>query len=384
MYEFDAKTLKVKGKEIQLVNGGVDISKKPVWIEGPHIYKRNGFYYLLAAEGGTSVNHTQVAFRSNKATGPFVPYDKNPILTQKGLNPNRKNPVTSTGHADLVEGPDGKTYAVFLGVRPYEGDFYNTGRETFIAPVSWKDNWPVINPDHEEVQYAYNVKFPVGRPESGTPQNGNFTVKHDLSAKLDRALLFLRTRDTSWYKTGKDGLTLTLLPATVMDTINPAFVGRRQQHLICETTTNLDFKAQAENEKAGLVILQDEYHFYFISKSVNQSGRPVVQLFRANQALKSMELITEAVLPENNGKITLKIAAKNDKYRFSYALKDGNWKELGAAMDAKFLSTKVAGGFLGSVFGMYATSSHVPSTNKATFSTLVYSGNDLIYKEKRK
>jgi alpha-N-arabinofuranosidase len=386
MYELDVKTLKVKGAEIQLVNGGVDISKKPVWIEGPHIYKRGGFYYLLAAEGGTSVNHSQVAFRSDKATGPFVPYEKNPILTQKGLDPNRKNPVTSTGHADLVEGPDGETYAVFLGVRPYEGDYYNTGRETFIAPVSWTNDWPVINPDHEEVQYAYDVKFPVGKPENGSvqkdraAQNGNFTVKHDLTSEPDLSLLFLRTKDTSWYRTGKDGLTLSLLPQTSMDLANPAFVGRRQQHLICEASTEMDFRPQAENEKAGFMMLQDEFHFYFIGKSVNKAGMPVVQLFRGNPEQKSMDLITDAPLPDNTGKLSFKISAQNDKYLFSYALKKGEWKQLGSAMDAKFLSTKVAGGFIGSLFGLYATSSHVPSTNQATFSSLEYSGNDLIYK----
>src|SRR5690606_13654731 len=105
-----------------LVNGGVDFSKKPVWIEGPHLYKRGDFYYLCAAEGGTSINHSQVIFRSKDVKGPFMPWDKNPILTQRNLNPNRPNPITSTGHADLVEGPDGNTYAVFLAVRPYSGD----------------------------------------------------------------------------------------------------------------------------------------------------------------------------------------------------------------------------------------------------------------------
>ena len=152
MYEFDYKTLKVVGEEKQLVNGGVDLSKKPVWIEAPHILKRNDWYYLYAAEGGTSVNHTEVVFRSKSVWGPYVPYENNPILTQMGLPEDRKDPVTSAGHAQFVEGPDGKTYAIFLAVRPYEGDYYNTGRETFIAPVTWKDEWPIINPDSKEAR----------------------------------------------------------------------------------------------------------------------------------------------------------------------------------------------------------------------------------------
>lgn len=377
MYAFDAKTLKVKGQEIQLVNGGVDITKKPVWIEGPHIYKRNGYYYLLAAEGGTSVNHTQVAFRSDKVTGPYVPYEKNPILTQKGLDPNRKHPVTSTGHADLVDGPDGQTYAVFLGVRPYEGDYYNTGRETFIAPVSWTNNWPVINPDFKEVQYAYQVTYST---KTAGVQNGNFKVKHDLTGKKDLSLLFLRTQPGSWYQPGKKGLALSLRPETVMGTANPAFVGRRQQHLVCETSTTMDFKPASTSEKAGLVILQDENHFYFIGKSVNQGGKQVLQLFKGDTEQAGMKLITEQVLPATAAAVSLKIAANNDQYRFFYALKGAEWKQLGEVMDGKFLSTKVAGGFLGSLFGLYATSSGEASTNQALFTTLEYSGDDLIYK----
>ena len=81
MYEFDYQNLKVVGEEKQLVNGGVDLSKKPVWIEGPHILKHNGWYYLYAAEGGTSVNHSEVVLRSKDVWGPYVPFEGNPILT---------------------------------------------------------------------------------------------------------------------------------------------------------------------------------------------------------------------------------------------------------------------------------------------------------------
>src|SRR5690606_30631031 len=98
MYEFDYKNLKVVGEEVLLVNGGVDLSTKPVWIEGPHIYKRNDYYYLCAAEGGTSVDHSQVILRSKNVKGPYIPYENNPILTQRHLEPNRKKPITSTGH----------------------------------------------------------------------------------------------------------------------------------------------------------------------------------------------------------------------------------------------------------------------------------------------
>ena len=83
MYEFDYKNEKVIGEEKLLVNGGVDTSKHPVWIEAPHIYLINDWYYLMCAEGGTGYNHSEVIFRSKSPEGPFQPWDKNPILTQR-------------------------------------------------------------------------------------------------------------------------------------------------------------------------------------------------------------------------------------------------------------------------------------------------------------
>ncbi|HSK13424.1 MAG TPA: glycoside hydrolase family 43 protein, partial [Phnomibacter sp.] len=143
--QFDPKTLKVISDNRIIVNGGTDFSKKPVWIEAPHIIKKNGLYYLICAEGGTGYNHTEVVFRARSLTDLFIPYENNPILTQKHLDRNRPFPITTTGHADLVEDDDGNWWGVFLGCRPYKGGHFNTGRETFMAPVVWKDGWPIFD-----------------------------------------------------------------------------------------------------------------------------------------------------------------------------------------------------------------------------------------------
>lgn len=157
MLEFDYNNMKTIGQEKLLVNGGVDTAKHPVWIEGPHIYNINGWYYLMCAEGGTSYNHSEVIFRSKSLDGPFVPWKENPILTQRHLDPNRKDPVTTTGHADLVQTQNGTWYAVFLGCRPYEGNYFNIGRETFMCPVTWtNDGWPVIT----KVMKKYSTNIP--------------------------------------------------------------------------------------------------------------------------------------------------------------------------------------------------------------------------------
>lgn len=376
MYEFDAINLTVIGKEKTLVNGGVDISKKPVWIEGPHLLKRDDWYYLYAAEGGTSVNHSEVVLRSKSVWGPFVPYDKNPILTQRDLPSDRKDPITSAGHAQLVEGPDGKTYAIFLAVRPYENNYYNTGRETFIAPVTWKDGWPVADLGSDEIQYHYTAHFKEALQRDARPQSGNFDYTISFEEKLDPALLFLRTVDSSSFALSKaEGLSLKLKPETCMETGNPSFIGKRQQHLHCSAETSLSFTAKAENEKAGMVIFQDEKHFYYLCKSTDK-GKSVLQLFQSNPENDVMSLLVQVPLEESSKSVLLRIDADGLYYNFHYANSEGKWRPLQEKVDAKFLSTQVAGGFLGCVFGLYATSSGQEGANSASFKFLRYRGND--------
>lgn len=380
MYEFDPINLKVVGEEKILVNGGVDISKKPVWIEGPHILKKNGWYYLYAAEGGTSVNHTEVVLRSKSVWGPYIPYDKNPILTQRDLPADRKDPITSAGHAQLIVGPDGNTYAIFLAVRPYEGNYYNTGRETFIAPVKWtEDEWPVVDPDNKVLQYYYTARYKEVKQKDARPQSGNFNYTLTFKKSLDPALLFLRTVDSASFTLSKaKGLTLNLKPETIMELGNPSFIGKRQQHINSTTDIELNFSAKADNEKAGLTIFQDEKHFYYLCKSVEQ-GKNVVQLFKSKDEGSEMELLAQASVATE--KVFLRIESKGDQYSFQYAQKPNKWVLLKDKVDGKFLSTQVAGGFIGCVFGMYATSSGKETSNTASFKYLRYAGNDTMYQK---
>ncbi|WP_374756148.1 glycoside hydrolase family 43 protein [Larkinella rosea] len=380
MYEFDYQNLKVVGEEKQLVNGGVDLSKKPVWIEAPHIMKRNGWYYLYAAEGGTSVNHSEVVLRSKEVWGPYVPFEGNPILTQRELPTDRKDAITSAGHAQFVDGPDGKMYCIFLAVRPYEGDYYNTGRETFIAPVTWKNDWPMIEHGEKAISYRYPVSYKEVKLKGALPQSGNFAYTLTFDKELDPTLLFMRTLDKSWYSLSKkQGLTLKLKPETVMELGNPAFIGKRQQHLFSIAETELVFSPKSEKEKAGLIILQDEDHFYWLCQS-RSLGKDVLQLYQSKPRSKEMELLTEVPLAAKTGKLGLRISSEGDAYSFHFSTDAKTWVLLKDKMDAKFLSTKVAGSFIGCLYGLYATSSGEPSANTASFQYLKYAGNDPVFK----
>jgi xylan 1,4-beta-xylosidase len=374
MNALDAKTLKVIGENKIIINGGTDMAKKPVWIEGPHLIKKDGWYYLICAEGGTSDQHSEVVFRSKKIDADFVSYEKNPILTQRNLNANRENAITNTGHADFVETKDGKWWAVFLGCRPYEQNYFNTGRETFMAPVEWKDDWPIINLGAETVQYTYPIDAKINA--AADKFSGNYFFKDQFSnAILNKRYNFLRTVKEKWYRIDNGVLEMQVRPQTCSGFDNPSFIGFRQTHLNGYAATEQIFAATNKNEKAGLIVFQNEEHYYYLCQSI-ENGKPVVQLYKANELLAS-----ESISFKNIKAVQLKIKAEGNTYSFYFATEKNKWKLLKNKIDAKFLSTQVAGGFVGSLYGLYATSNGMPCTNKVLYNWFENKNDDAIYKK---
>ncbi len=390
LFTFDKDRLRVIGENFILVNGGTDISKKPIWIEGPHIFRKDGWYYLIAAEGGTAENHSEVVFRSRKVTGPYVSYEKNPILTQRHLDPKRENPITSTGHADFVETVNGDWWAVFLGCRPYqpfEENCYNTGRETFLAPVKWIDGYPVVNPDFEEIQYTYPLPIPSTSEKKDIPYSGNFRLRDEFDSEvLNPNWVFLRTPHARWYdlKEKAGFMKIRLIPETCAGSSNPAFLGRRQQHLRASVGTSVIFNAKTENEKAGLLIFQNETHFYFLCKSF-EKGESVIQLFKSDENKDnptSMILLASRKLPfaDSEKVVNLRIDADGGSYSFYFGFEPEQWNLLKDNVDGRFLSTRMAGGFVGSMFALYATSLGEETDQSACFDWFEYQGNDDVYR----
>jgi len=390
MCRFDVAALKVAGEEKIIINGGVDLSKKPVWIEAPHIFKVGKVYYLIAAEGGTAGWHSEVVFKSTNAEGPYTPYEKNPILTQRTLDPKREFPITSTGHADLVQTKAGAWWAVFLGCRPYrpsDQGYYNTGRETFLAPVAWRDGWPIINPDQEKVQYRYPLPMKSSAANGATPHGGNITVRDEFtSGKLDFHWELLRTQRENWYSLSerKGFLAMKVRPETCSDPVNPSFVGRRQQHLVGSASVQLEFAPAAENEKAGMLVFQNEKHFYYICKSMTNAA-PVIQLYKSTTDTipgSPMELLVSRELEAGakNKAMLFKINALGNTYSFSYAVEKDKWIMLRDSVDAMFLSTRIAGGFVGCMYALYTTSLGKSSGSTAFFDWFEAVGNDEVYR----
>ncbi len=381
MYEFDTKKMQVIGEEKILINGGTDISKKPVWIEGPHMYYRNEYYYLIAAEGGTSEEHSEVVFRSKNIWGPYKSYDENPILTQRDLDSNRQYPITSTGHADIIETKNGDWYGFFLGCRPYEDNFYNTGRETFMAPITWENDWPRFDLGTKEVKYKYPTPGNVKLEKGNISYSNNFIFRDQFEdTVLGFNWLFLRTPKEKWYSLDKGKLKMKTRAQSCSGTGNPSFIGHRQQHSKGSVSVKMEFKATQESEKSGLLVFQNESHYYYLCTSI-KNNKPVIQVFKSSG--KSLEELASQYLSSNTP-IKLKIQANNTSYNFLYAEQNKPWKILIDNVDARFLSTKVAGGFVGCIYGMYTTSLGNKTENYALFDWFEYVGNDMVYNKKTK
>lgn len=357
--EFDVPTRRLVGPRRVLVNGGVDLAKKPVWIEGPHIYKRGGWYYLCCAEGGTSVHHSQVILRSKSVTGPYVPWERNPILTQRDLNAAAPHAVTCTGHADLFIGPDNRWWAVFLGCRPFTGGNWFTGRETFLLPVQWTDDgWPVILPPGERVPYV--VKAPAGlgprtpARRASAPVSGNFSVTDEFDRPgLPLHWFMLRTADSPWWRIDSGVLRLLPRPGRLGDaTRQPAFLARRVHHSHFEAATVLD--VPADRASAGLVAFQSEpQHFYL---GARRSGGEVT-LFVERIHKATTEVLAQRTIPAPRGPLELRIVGREKVLAFDFRVAGEERVTLLADTDSYPLTVQAAGGgmhFTGAVVGVHA------------------------------
>lgn len=357
IHNYDTDTDQTFGDKQMIVDGGTDKSEQPIWIEGPHLYKINGKYYLMAAEGGTSVNHSEVIFISDQVKGPYRPMTGNPILTQRNLPEYRPNPVTCTGHADLIETPSGQWFAVFLACRPYEGDLYNTGRETFLLPVTWKNGLPIIMEKGEIIPYIVHSEGWMPDTTGIIPQKftGNVTWKDDFSTdgKLGLEWLFIRTPRGNWWNIYESRLHLTPTTCSIYTIDAPAFIGHRQQHTNFTVTTEMSFTPQNERAFAGLACYQNEKFNITFGKTIRE-GKTVVTVIRTAEGKHTIEGVCTLDDKIADIPLYLRIIGRGGKYSFIMSANNQEWKSVATDVDATILSTHKAGGFTGTVIGMYA------------------------------
>ncbi len=358
IHDYDMATDQTTGTPQVIIDGGTDKSKHPIWIEGPHIYKIKGKYYLMAAEGGTSEGHSEVIFTSNHVKGPYIPAKENPILTQRDLPEDRLDKITCTGHADLIETPSGEWFAVFLGCRPYEGNLYNTGRETYMLPVTWKGDIPIILEKGKGIPTVVRAKGWKRDVQGITPSliTGNFTWRDDFNESagtLRPEWLFLRTPKGDWWKMSDGKLSIAPTTRSIYTEDAAAFIGYRQKNLDFTVTTEMNFIPQDETEKAGLVCFQNERHNIAFHKTQNE-GQAILEVIRTDKGLFDVMGTVELTEEQNQMPVYLRVVGRGGAYSFDYSFDNATWERLAADVDATQLSTLIGEGFTGVIIAMFA------------------------------
>ncbi len=350
--EFDVETEKTFGPRKVLVDGGIHPEENPIWIEGPHIYKINGKYFLMSAEGGTGPDHSEVILRGDSPLGPFKAWDKNPILTQRHLDPSRPDPITCAGHADLIQAKEGDWWAVFLACRPIDGKFENLGRETFLMPVRWsEDGYPFITQGDELIPMTGQRK---GVVRSENPTFGNFTVEDNFDSEvINMEWMTMRaSANDLWSLTNAPGfMSLKCSEINASDKKVPSFVTRRIQHHKFECTTRMKFNPADESETAGLLLFKDENHQYYMAVGKKGNNR-IASLIKTSKL--GTEVISQKEIGKGNSPIDLKIVSQGTHFDFYFKSGNKKWIDLATGVDAHHLSTANSYGFTGTTIGMYA------------------------------
>lgn len=358
IWEYDLENDRVvPGTDKIIVDGGVDITQKPIWIEAPHIYKKGGSYYLMCAEGGTGGWHSEVIFKSDSPMGPYVPAPSNPILSQRYLNKDRKNKVDWAGHADLVEGKDGKYYGVFLAIRPNEKNRVNSGRETFILPIDWSGEFPVF--ENGLIPLSPKLKMPRGvenkAGKDGFFPNGNFVFTDNFSLKnLDYRWIGLRGPREEFISITPKGLQIKPFESNIKELRPTSTLFYRQQHNSFTVIVTMDYIPKSNKDLAGIVCYQKETFNYVFGMTKKENDYYLV-LERTENG-KSTIIASQRI--DLTKPVRLQVKARGDDYSFNYSINNSDFQNLGGTVSGDILSTNIAGGFTGCLIGLYATSAN--------------------------
>lgn len=357
-------------REINPKTGELLTEQKCIWggtggryPEGPHIYKKDGWYYLLISEGGTEYGHNVTIARSRDIYGPYESNPSNPILTHRDKY-TQTSPVQGTGYADLIQAHDGSWWMVFLAFRTQVDTHHLLGRETFLAPVRWDANaWPVVN-GNGTVSLDMDVPTLPLQPFESKPERQNFG-----RSPLGPEWLYLRNPVASNYEMMSKSLRLNLTEVGLDDLQSPTFVGRRLQHIDFQATTSLSLSKSEKGDEAGLTVYMDYHSHYDVVIKKMTKDKYFIQLrYRLGNLFH-----IEKEVPISGKSVYLRVAGDKKEYTFSYSVDGKTFAELGT-MDVRYLSTETAGGFTGIVLGMFGTSEIHNSDSYADFRYFEYKG----------
>lgn len=322
--------------------------------EGPHLYKINGMYYLLIAEGGTEYGHMVTIARSQSPWGPFESCPLNPILSHRN---HGMSEIQGTGHADLIQAHDGSWWMVFLAFRQTLPMLHNLGRETFLAPVRWQDSRPIVH-EGQAITRTMDVPTLPPAPVAPIPTRDDFNA-----AELAPQWVHLRNPQPGDYSLSQrpGWLRLRGNEHTLDSLASPAFVCRRQQHMECEVSTLLRFEPTQEGEEAGITVFYDATHHYDLAVTMQDDEKKIV----LNKTVGDISIVDNAI-PYNGGVVVLQVRASRGQYEFFFTA-DGITLRAGSGNTALLTSEACGVSFTGVMIGLYATGNGDPCAAPADF-----------------
>lgn len=349
---FDAETGQTSGESWPLREEGVGPEERLDRDEGPHLYKVDGRYYLICAEGGTSTRHSAVIYRADSVRGAYTRWARNPMLTQRHLKTNRRNPVTCAGHADLVQTPEGEWWGVFLGCRPWKDGTQALGRETFLMPVKWsKDGFPYMTQCESDTVPLVLERAGVRRDSVSV--SGNFEWSdHFGDVNLAPEWLSLRGSAAQHYTTGYGTLRLRCSEELSTGKGTPAYLGRRVQHHKYSVEADVRFIPGNGRQSAGLMVLKNESRQLYLA--LDSAGVSVRRIGKDGSVTEVARKLYEPGISAG-APLSLRIATDGLTYGFYYRpLDDDRWICVAYDVDATYVSCERSGGFTGATVGMYA------------------------------
>ena len=358
MQELDLEKGKLVGPWKQLTYGHASNAR---WTEGPHLYKINGKYMLMMAEGGTGFHHSVTIFNSDELWGPYIPNHANPVLTHRHLGYDY--PIHSVGHADIIETQNGEWWAVMLAKRQIDGKTL-LARETFLTPVRMEDQegvlTPVFNPGIGKLlteQKRPNLPWTPVEPD---PETEEFEGE-ELALKWK----CLRPPYTNWFGLDEGEREIDLRPEVVDSFGNPSFIDQRIMHHKWSASTLMEFKSKKSNEQAGLIIYRRSGNHYQLVREKNE-----LVLIKTLKGIRS----EVARADYKDEEVILKAEANDLNVTFSFGSSKDNMQQIGGVQDLSVISDEESGGFNGPFVGMYATSNGKKSKEDAEFEWFKYDG----------
>jgi xylan 1,4-beta-xylosidase len=366
MQELDPNSFQLIGQRFFVWRGACG----GVWAEGPHIYKKDGNYYLLIAEGGTSFNHSIMVAVSDTISGPYVSNERNPIFSSRHLSYD--NWVHSTGHGDLVELEDGRWYVMMLGVRGDVKRKSNMGRETFIAPVSWeiepydwkerKIVWPVIAPQTGKILKNNPMIFSETTPNKETYFVDNFNDTNLGLAWNRRRAPMQKMIDLA---SNPGSLRLYTNHNKLQERKRANFTGIKQTESDFSFETKMTFSRTSDSDEAGIAIVQKDN--IFLSLTLKQSSDDIALELKLMNEIQT-SIASKKIDYNSKQPIQLKVESFNNKYHFYYALENQKFQLLAEVAANHLLSH----GYTGAHIGLYATSNGQMSTGYVDFDRVEY------------